>query len=97
MTKVNAEQYRDLIDACSQWRASLMSAATSHEQRVEHQRLTRAVEELRAAVCPRAKECDRERAARVLETCDELLAKKKAEFKAADAALCRMAFGEEWR
>lgn len=91
---MTTEQYRDLIDACYQWRTSLMSAVTAHEQRTEHLRLMRAVEELRGAYCPHLRSKDNDRASRCLATCDELLAAKKQEF---DVALSNMAFGEEWR
>ncbi len=90
-------EYRDLIDAVSQWRTSLLSAVTSHEQRCEANRLRTAVDILEATSCPRASLKDRERAARIIGICRELLAEKQKQFNAADMSLCNMAFAGDWR
>ena len=90
-------EYRDLIDAVGQWMRSLRSAVTGNEQRQEAMRLRDAVASLKAARCKNATPRDRERASRVIANAEGDLAAKECEFKAADAALCRMAFGAEWR
>ena len=95
--KVKVVEYRDLIAAVSQWRTSLLSAATADEQRHEAASLRNAAEELRSARCPSASAHNRQKAAQVLADANSLLARKKAEFDAADAALSRMAFAAEWK
>ena len=94
---MNVAAYRELIDACWDARASVVSAATGHEQRCEAQRLRKAVGELKEARCPRSSVKDQTRAINVLAACEALLETKVAEFKAADVALTRMAFAAEWK
>ena len=86
-------EYRDLISACWDRLNSVKSAATPHEQRVETQSLANAVEELAAAHC----RFEQDRAERCLAACRSAIEDKRAQFRAADAAFQKMAFGEEWR
>lgn len=89
---MNLADYRNLIDAVSYRRTSLLSAATSHEQRLEAMRLRNAVAELQAAGPRSPKLADLEKARRVLEAARVLLVKKQEEFNRADANLQEMAF-----
>jgi hypothetical protein len=89
--------YRDLISEVWDCRTSLVSAVTSHEQRSEAMRLRDLVALLKRSACGRASERDLERADNVVRQCELLLGQKEKEFDAADANLCRMAFGGEWR
>jgi len=90
--QMKVSEYRDLISACCDVLASLKSAATSHEMRMETERLDRAVAELAVASCPRASERDRARAASVLANCRATIDANRAAFRAADANYQRMAF-----
>jgi hypothetical protein len=94
---MKVEAYRDLISAVSNCRNSVVSAPTPHDQRAEVMRLQNAVDELETATCPRRSARDYQWAGYVLGIAETLLAEKRSAFKAADAALSCMAFGEEWR
>lgn len=87
-------EYRELIDAVVLAHASLRSAASGHEQRTEAGHLQLAINRLRSARRPpRLSDYDADRARRVLEAAAE----KLGQFREADAAFARLAFGAEWR
>lgn len=94
---MKVEEYRDLISEVWDVRISLVSAATSHEQRAEALRLRGAVARLKVAACMHANERDRGRANNVVRQCELLLDEKQRQFREADANLARMAFGAEWK
>lgn len=91
-----ASEYRDLISELSDARAILLSAATGDEQRKEAMRLRQLLDAFRGVACPRASERDLDRADRVVRVCELLLEEKAAQFKAADAMLCRLAYGKTY-
>ena len=67
-TRMNVGEYRDAIDALAYWFNSLQSAATRQEQVNEAKAVKQHARALRAAVCPRAKPRDLERAEWLLDT-----------------------------
>jgi hypothetical protein len=94
---LKVKEFRDLISLVSDMQVSLASCATANEQRSESIRLANAIGQLKSAVCSRANQYDREKAARVLANSEEALAKKTADFKAADSLWTRLAFAGDWR
>lgn len=94
---MKVSEYRDLIDSVYYWLRSLQSAATSYEQRTEAMHVRTAADRLREAKCRTAKHQDVERAKIALMVADRAIAAKQEQFDAADVALCRMAFGSDYR
>lgn len=94
---MKVSDYRDLISEVWDIRTSLVSAATSHEQRTDAMRLRDAIARLKSTACMRATEEDMDKADRVIRLCELLLEEKQKQFNAADANLARMAFGAEYR
>lgn len=94
---MRVSEYRQLIEDVGYWRNDLLTAATSHEQRLAAMRLRDAAAKLQQAKCRTARLTDRQRAARVLTAAEQTLTEKQSQFDRADCNLIRMAFsGSGW-